>query len=236
MRLITVLGLISYLPFASAQIVFAKNTVSTGKITIDGRVIHNGSYIEGSGNKVTRIHKMEPLNRVTVSGSFDFRYTPGQPQVSVTGDDNIISSLVLKLNDGHLNISLPLSYSTQQDIVVHVSSPVLNDLEIEGSGDARVEDIVSSDFKIKLSGASEIFISGTVDHFALNITGASEMNGRDLVARYADVEMTGSGDCSITVTEKLKVLINGAGDMTYYGHPETVLRQVNGVGEIVAGD
>ncbi len=237
MRFLSLLGLVFYLPWVFAQTVFSNHSISTGQITIDGRVVSGVSGVmQGSGKRETRVHDIASFNRVTVSGGFDFKYTQGAPKITISGDDNIISALVFDLHDGHLNLSISRSYSTEQSIVVHVSSSVLNDLEVNGAGDVTVERISSPNLTVKLSGTSDFSISGIVDRFSLQLSGSAEMNGHDLHTRQANLNIIGSGDCSITVTDQLKVTIAGSGDVTYYGYPKTVAHEITGVGELISGD
>ena len=63
------------------------------------------------------------------------------------------------------------------------------------------------------------------------ISGSGDVDAGSLAGRAAKVELHGSGDVSLGVTEQLDAKLSGSGDLSYAGRPQ--LRQsVSGSGEI----
>jgi len=51
-----------------------------------------------------------------------------------------------------------------------------------------------------------------------------------LKTKECEVEIYGSGDCDVNVSESLDVRINGSGNVTYKGNPAEVNQKVSGSG------
>ena len=64
------------------------------------------------------------------------------------------------------------------------------------------------------------------------MTGASELAADSLQTKTAEISTTGAGDAEIAVAETLKVVITGAGKVTYSGNPATIEKHISGAGSI----
>ena len=53
-----------------------------------------------------------------------------------------------------------------------------------------------------------------------------------IVSCYSGKTINGSGDAEIWSSESLSAIVNGSGDIEYYGDPINVKREVNGSGNI----
>ena len=53
-----------------------------------------------------------------------------------------------------------------------------------------------------------------------------------LVAQEASVEVSGAGSVHVTATDSLTASVSGIGDVVYSGHPESVDKDVSGLGEV----
>jgi hypothetical protein len=51
-----------------------------------------------------------------------------------------------------------------------------------------------------------------------------------------DVNFNGLGNVKITAKDTLNAVVNGMGNLTYYGKPRNVNKTVNGIGSVSAGD
>ena len=77
-------------------------------------------------------------------------------------------------------------------------------------------------------------MNGSVGHLRLNAQGVGEVVARDLVAQDADVSFMGIGDVSVHAKKRLNASVQGLGNLTYYGKPQSVSRSVTGIGNVTA--
>ncbi|MGE5208100.1 MAG: GIN domain-containing protein, partial [Alphaproteobacteria bacterium] len=87
-------------------------------------------------------------------------------------------------------------------------------------------------FALESKGASEVFLDGNINRLLVDMTGASQLAARGLQTKTAEISTTGAGDADINVSETLKVIITGAGKVTYSGNPAQIQRNITGAGSI----
>jgi hypothetical protein len=87
-------------------------------------------------------------------------------------------------------------------------------------------------FALESKGASEVTLDGNVDRLLVDMTGASQLAAAGLQAKTAEISTTGAGDAEVAVTDTLKVVITGAGKVTYAGNPPTIKKQITGAGSV----
>jgi hypothetical protein len=91
-------------------------------------------------------------------------------------------------------------------------------LENAGSGDIDLE-VATPDLRTSIAGSGTIRVRGTADNVSIRIAGSGTVDALDLRAERADVQVTGSGDTRLHVTDRLSAQIMGSGDVEYRGSP-----------------
>jgi hypothetical protein len=71
-------------------------------------------------------------------------------------------------------------------------------------------------------------ISGDARAFDLEISGAGEVDAKDLRAEKVSVNSSGAAEATVYATEDLYVSASGAGTVNYYGDPKNVSQNVSG--------
>lgn len=239
MRIFFVLALtFFYMTTASSESWFSSdNTVSTGKIIIDGQEIGSSTdSIKGSGVKQTIDRKIEDFLSINSFGAFDITYRHGSPSLKISGDDNIIPLLKAKVIDKTLQISIDKSYSTNHPIIIQVSSPNIASISINGSSNVNLEDINTEHLKISLLGTADIKANGLASRLDLNVQGSGDANIKSLTADYVTVSLQGSGDIILTAKKQLDATVSGVGDIRFFGNPLKISKKISGVGDIEAGE
>jgi hypothetical protein len=95
-----------------------------------------------------------------------------------------------------------------------------------------VKQLSGPTFALESKGASEVILDGTIDRLLADMTGASQLAADGLQAKTAEISTTGAGDADVSVSDTLKVVITGAGKVTYSGNPPTIKKQITGAGSI----
>jgi hypothetical protein len=92
------------------------------------------------------------------------------------------------------------------------------DLENAGSGDMDLE-VVTSTLRTSIAGSGTVRVRGTAEDVRIRIAGSGTIDGLDLETATADIQVAGSGDTRLHVTERLSAQIMGSGDVEYRGSP-----------------
>ena len=104
-------------------------------------------------------------------------------------------------------------------------------LELTGSGELEL-DVETKQLGSNISGSGEIRLRGSAKVFQHSISGSGDLKALNLVTERSEVKITGSGNCELSASNRLDVLISGSGTVFYRGDPRTVSQEVSGSGKI----
>lgn len=201
------------------------------------RVSVNEGCIEGSGKEKIEKRSVPSFRKVDVDGVFDVSIELQKKQnVELRGDNNILPHIITKTSGDTLIITSDKSICPTLPLKVHISQDNIERLDSDGSNDIVVSGVNNRSLTLNLNGTSDVRASGTTREFTAKISGAGNLRARDLHARDAKVTVVGSGDAEVYASEKLDASIDGVGDISYFGSPESVTKNVTGVGDIQEGD
>ena len=192
-----------------------------------------GPMLRGSGTRVTQGRETTEFKAIVVRGMADVHARIGnERRVNVSTDDNLVDKVRTEVRDGTLFVDLERgSYQFRSGVVVDVTVPSLERLEISGSGDATIDGLGCSNLALGISGSGNIVANGTVDALSANVSGSGDLDLSRVVARAATVSISGSGDIEVQATETLDASISGSGDVMYRG-PALVRSRISGSGEV----
>ncbi len=189
-----------------------------------------------------------------------------EQKVEVEAEDYVLNRICTDVVDGRLvidigrdwveRISAGLDFLGANRIIINITVPQLDGLEISGAGDIEVGEFKSKVFDLRMTGASNVVLtslnaerlnadmpgagklelSGKVDEQIVSLTGAGNYAAHRLESRKARVNLTGVGSAQVWVTGELEVAITGVGSIEYYGNPSvrqsvTMLGSVRSMGE-----
>lgn len=175
--------------------------------------------------------------------------------VEVRAQQNILDVLQTHVDNGRLVIKFKndIRVRRHEDIVVNVSGPNLESLrisgsgrivspnlvdasnlemDISGSGDIEMVDLVATELDANISGSGNIqIITGVVPKEKLKISGSGDMQLANVLAKDVATTTSGSGNISVNASEHLNVTISGSGNVYYKGQPVINL-SVSGSGKL----
>ena len=204
------------------------------------------------GPIVEQVLNISGFSGVEIKTSTDVFITQGPVfEVVAKGEQNIIDLLDTRVRNGVWEIDFNdcvKNYSLE----IFITLPEIDYLEISGSGEIRgdnffeVDDITlrisgsgdmclglfAQNIDARISGSGEMDLEGETDNLDFKVTGSGDLGAFPLIATEADINITGSGDASVTALEFLKVRISGSGDVFYKGFPELNV-DITGSGDLV---
>jgi len=93
-------------------------------------------------------------------------------------------------------------------------------------------DIESEQVEIKVSGSSEVRLSGNTGQLVFDVSGSGYLNALQLKALVAEIQISGSADCKVHVESSLKANVSGSGRVSYSGNPSKVDTKISGSGNV----
>ncbi len=193
--------------------------------------------LTASGIQQVEERTLQPFTGIHLSGAYQMKVIQGDTyRVRITGSGNLISYFKTSVSHQQLTLSYEKASINGDDLVVEVTTPRWNVLKVNG----RAEVIVSGDFpdqeevRIHLNGAASIdFKNGfSTDRLHVDLSGAGRMKASSILAREAEVQLSGSGETAVYVLRSLKARISGSGKIYYGGSPE-VNSTISGSGSVI---
>lgn len=210
--------------------------------------------VVGTGQAEQRTLAVAPFTAIEVEGSIDVIIEKGTSQeVVVEAPAALIPLLKTEVRDGKWTISTTKCWTSMGTFVVHITTPLINNIDLEGSGSATAADVfgagdiqlsssgsgaitlnnvVAKKIVVEADGSGTVNISGTCAQLSASLSGSGDFNGKGLTANTADISSEGSGNASITAITTLEASVQGSGTISYAGKPN-VSSSVDGSGAVI---
>jgi len=194
-----------------------------------------GRGMSGSGNVVSQVRPTRPFHGVRIDGVGKvFVKQEGEHSVRIEADDNIIEHVKTSVSGGILRVGLRKSCSSAT-VNIYVSMKDVSLLEVSGAGEVVTESpIRTTTLKCRIDGTGSVKLAGTAEHADVAIYGSGWVHCFDLIAATCSVDVSGMGSCRVHATRKIDATLSGMGEIVYDGNPESVSRNVFGMGRIEA--
>lgn len=189
----------------------------------------------GSGVIKTEHRNVGPFTGLDVGGAFLVDIVCGkEPGVDLEGDDNLLPLITTEVRNGVLRIGSESSIDSRNRIHVRVSTNDLNSLSSSGASEVNLSGVNNSSLKISVSGAGSLKGSGETKNLELSMSGAAHFDAQNLHASKVTVSISGAGNAIVYATDELDAKISGVGNISYYGNPKTINKDISGMGSLTA--
>ncbi len=209
--------------------------------------------VDGNGVVVSEDRPIKPFIAIQIGGAFEVILTQGETQsLKIEADENLLDYIITEVRGDELIIETGSEIRKCKVLKAYITFVELESLELSGAvemmGEGRLEfnklnidasgateinmDFTAEVLKMDVSGATEVALSGIANEVYIDASGASELSAGDLETETFFLEISGAGDATIFVKERLDVTVSGAAHVTYLGDPEFVNRSISGAGSI----
>ncbi len=194
--------------------------------------------IRPSSNTSTRDYQVKEFNKIEASTVGNLVYTQskdGSTSLQISGPDNILELIQVKVKDHTLYLSLKKSnIKNIKNLDIKVSSPDLNIVDFRGVGNISIpEGLATSTLTIYSKGVGEVKVAQLkCDEVNVFCSGVGNINlkGSSTVANY---ESKGVGNISASGLEAQRVTANSSGIGNIDCHAnETLVATSRGIGNI----
>lgn len=208
----------------------------------------------------TQDRHLSNFHAISLSGSFDVYITQGSTEsVKVEAPSDMMKHIitevngdVLKIHDKNESFNWGSLFSGHKKVVVYVTVKDIHGIDLSGSGDIffkggltanRMELTISGSGDVQgklnaksleghISGSGDLELSGSAQTSNISISGSGDFSARGLVTAVTTIRVSGSGDASINVTQKLDARVSGSGDIGYAGGAKQVAVSSSGSGDV----
>ncbi len=214
--------------------------------------------VTGEGPLQTEVRTITGFTGVSsgICGRINYKIEP-ECKVEIIAQQNILDVLETVKMNNHLLVKVKdgVHLTTNEDIVVNISAPTADYLQLNSSGHLAVSgNIVSSNLTLGISGSGSIFIpmltiantidagingsgnisvqAGSVKEETLRISGSGKLNLDKVIAEKATATISGSGNMYVNLSQKLNATISGSGSVFYRGTP-LVSTHISGSGTVM---
>lgn len=196
------------------------------------------------------VRDLAKFKGVIVKGGGDVKITHGSPQkVTVIADADDLKKIYTEVEDQKLIIYSKGMFAEdyEVEIVVEelqgVSAKGSGDIEvgsfessvfipkIHGSGNITINALKAGEFSAIINGSGDLKVTGSGDEFEATVRGSGDVDAIGFKTKTAEIEIMGSGNCSIDASESIEADIFGSGDIEYKGDP-TIETNVVGSGSV----
>jgi hypothetical protein len=211
--------------------------------------------LRGEGDIVTKNRPLAAFDAVAAGGEFEIFLSQGPAQdIRLEGQENVLAELSTQVRHNKLEIKYNRNrVKVRQPVRIYLTTPDLREISLSGANTLQgltpwqVEELVlqasgsgnidltvtgARSLESKTSGSARLTLSGDADRYEMDISGSGKIRAFGLNTRTADVEVSGSGNCELAVSEQLKARISGSGKVRYKGSP-AVSTNVSGSGSVV---
>lgn len=187
----------------------------------------------GNGEPGRETREMGELHGIDVGGVFVLKAERADDRlVELEGDANLLPHVQLTVDGGVLHARTDTNVSPDLDLVLHVRSPEIREIELSGAARGEIADLAGDSFELDVSGASAAKVTGRVARFELEVSGASDVDAAALVARDVKVEVSGASEASVTADVSLSAEASGASAISWGGDATQVSRDSSGASSI----
>jgi hypothetical protein len=186
-----------------------------------------------------QVRSVPAFTAISVQGPISVTVDAGKAQsLTMRGDAGFIRDVTSEVVDGELRLRTreKKNISWKGDPRVVITLPALRAVEVEGAGEIKLNQIRGERLDVNYRGAGRMGINGEVKTFRMKAEGVGEVDAKALVANDADVSFRGIGDVKVYARNRLDAVVEGMGNLTYYGKPRTVNKSAAGIGSVRAGD
>jgi len=207
-------------------------------------------HIHASGETTTETRTINSFSKLNLQSSAHVIVTHGdQTALTITGDKSALSVLKTEVKGSELVIWSNENYDG--DLTIHVTTPNLERVLLEGSGEISAKEFSSQSFEATIDGSGDIDasitaskvkadiegsgvikLSGTTDQYAAEVAGSGTIESFDLQAKSGSISISGSGESEVHCTDALAASVSGSGGIYYKGAPTALTTTISGSGTI----
>lgn len=216
----------------------------------------NGNFdgIKGSGNIITQNRNVaEEFKKIEVNQGIKLIVEQSENKsITVEADDNIVSHITTRVENGTLIIETNEGYNTESTPKVVVKLPIISGLtansgsnissnntliteniHVNSTSGSRIDVDVEADFiAIEASSGSSAEISGKALKLETTATSGSEISANALSSNLVHAEASSGSSTSVDAVVKLDAHASSGASVSYKNTPKTLTKEESSGGSV----
>jgi len=175
-----------------------------------------GNFFSGDSNHTRPVTAQ--VTQVVLSGPVDLLLQSSTvPSLSVKGDPKLVSRVTTRIDGNTLYIAtrgIFITLGKSESVRVELNLPVLEKLQLSGSGDADVKGFKGKRLDFSMRGSGDLLFDGDFSQIQGAMSGSGDANLSITNAEQLSFTMQGSGDAMLKgQSSVLNVRLSGSGDL-----------------------
>ncbi len=192
---------------------------------------------ETSGDTISQDRALERFTKIRIKGALELKLVAGKDQkVTVTTEESHMKNVETYVRGDTLVIDMSdrerRSFWDDVDVNMTIHMQSFEGIEVMGAVDADIQGVESDQLDIDIKGAADIDIEGHCGTLDLEVNGAGDVSARNLECEIAEVDIRGAGNASVYASKSVDADVAGVANISIYGQPKTVRKNVGGLGSI----
>lgn len=177
---------------------------------------------------------------VELNGPIDLTLRQGAtPSLTVRGEQRLLANIAASQEGATLHIGPKgMLLHHRNPLQVELVLPVLQQLEVHGTGDSSVNGFSGERFTLRLQGSGNVSFNGRFKHVLASLNGSGDLNLNGGNSDSVTLEMVGSGRVTASGSSKtLAAQLSGSGDLDaehLAADKVTVVLQGSGTADVFA--
>jgi hypothetical protein len=184
-------------------------------LLVSGAILAGCAHVEIStdnGPTTTRDYDFTDFTGIEIGHAFELEVTPSDTyKVTITAGKNILEHINVSKSGSTLKIDMDKwLFNWHSTPKATITMPDLQGLNLSGACQGNVRGFKSShDFKLSLSGASDLDMDMEMGNFESEISGASKLKG-SLKASSSSIELSGASEVRLSGSGG-NIIVDGSG-------------------------
>ncbi len=190
--------------------------------------------IKGEGAAKQEQREIKAFSGIEIDGNYAILGTIGKPdELVISSNPNILPHIKSSVDSGILIIKNDDSVNLKPSVAQKIwfTTEEFQSLRLSGNSQFQIE-LNSNKLDCEFKGSHKALLKGKLASLKIVSNGSADINAQGLQVKNAEVEINGSGLVTLSVTDNLKVKINGDGKVIYYSGQPKVEQSISGSGQV----
>ncbi len=189
-------------------------------LSVSGCKKKEESGLRGSGVGAKVVRTLPPFTSVRVGGSLRAEISVGKPvSLELRGDDNLLSHVKPRVEDGTLVLEPDQVLRTTQPLVARFGAEKLDGVALVAAASANVEGVRAEHFAVKGTGGTRLVAKGSSQTLEVNVKSAARFDLSGFAAGAAKVTAKDAASVNLGYLERLDATLTGMSRVVFRGDP-----------------
>ncbi|HHB79072.1 MAG TPA: DUF2807 domain-containing protein [Saprospiraceae bacterium] len=211
--------------------------------------------VAGKGDLVTKNHKVQPFDKLELSGVFNVTLRQGQTnEISIEAQENLQQYIIVEQRNHTLDIHFPkkLNLRKHKKINVEIVFTDLREIETSMVGNLKSDgtiklnslkwdnssvgnshlDLNVKNFEADLSAVGNVYLKGWARKADITSSIVGSLQAEDFLVDYLDIDNSSVGNVRIHADVELDIEHSGIGNLHYSGNANITDLSSSGIGKV----